>query len=424
MSTLTADTATQRDGTVISVVSLAHFFSHVMQFALPTLFPLLRTTFGVDYFWLGVVATCFFIASGLGQSTAGVLVDRLGAHRLLVAGLLLLALGIGLTGLATQFWMLLPLAVVAGLGNSVFHPADLSILSHRVTERRLGRAFACHGIAGALGFACSPILVSGLSHAAGWRASLVILALAVAVVALLVQSARGVLVDRAGVRKRRPEGAPRYFAIIGTPVVVLAFIYFAFTAFAGTGIQTFGVVALQSGYALASLAPVAITCYFAGSATGMVAGGFLAERTRHHHRVAMAGLIVTAAVMMGIAATSASLGYLVPSLLAIAGFSNGITAPSRDVLVRRAAAGAGMGSVFGFVYSGFDLGSSTAPLVFGSVLDHQAPHLVFVVAAIAFVVAIPTVMQVQQQSRRKLAPVVGAGPASGTAVGMDSPKAT
>lgn len=401
MTSLTADTRTNRDGAVISVVAVAHFASHVMQFALPTLFPLLHREFGVDYFDLGVVATCFFIASGFGQSAAGVLVDRLGAHRLLVAGLVFLAVGIGLTGLAPHFWMLLPLAIVAGLGNSVFHPADLSILSHRVSERRLGRAFACHGIAGSLGFAASPILVAGLASATNWRIALVVLAVATAIIALLVQSTSGILSYHSGAPRRRADGAPRYLEVIGTPVVVLAFAYFALTAFAGTGIQTFGVAALQSGYALAALAPVAITCYFAGAATGMVAGGFLAERTDHHHRVAMGGLVVTSALMLAIAATTAVAWAVVPTLLVVAGIANGITAPSRDVLVRRAASGAGMGSVFGFVYSGFDLGSSTAPLVFGTLLDHRAPHLVFVVAALAFLVAVPTVMQVQHQSRRK-----------------------
>jgi MFS family permease len=349
MSTITAGvSARNRDGTVISVVSVAHFFSHLMQFGLPTLFPLLRAEFGVDYLQLGIVATCFFIASGLGQSVAGILVDRLGAPRLLVTGLVLLALGIGLIGLASSFWMLLPLAIVAGLGNSVFHPADLSILSHRVSEHRLGRAFACHGVAGSLGFACAPILVSSLASLTSWRIALVILALVTALVALLVQSSRMLLTSETARAKPRSEGAPGYFQIIGTPVIVLAFVYFALTSFAGTGIQTFGVAALQSGFGLVALAPVAVTCYFGGAACGMVLGGFLAERTTQHHRVAMAGLLVSASLMLIIAATTVFAWALVPALMALAGVANGITSPSRDVLVRRAAAGAGMGSVFGF----------------------------------------------------------------------------
>jgi len=65
--------------------------------------------------------------------------------------------------------------------------------------------------------------------------------------------------------------------------------------------------------------------------------------------------------------------------------------------VRKAAAGIGTGSVFGFVYSGFDLGSSTAPLLFGMLLDHNAPQAVFVAIAISFALGVPTVMQVRQR---------------------------
>jgi FSR family fosmidomycin resistance protein-like MFS transporter len=67
------------------------------------------------------------------------------------------------------------------------------------------------------------------------------------------------------------------------------------------------------------------------------------------------------------------------------------------VLVRRAAAGIGTGSVFGFVYSGFDLGSSTAPLLFGMLLDHDATHAVFVAIACSFALGVPTVMQVRHR---------------------------
>ena len=79
----------RQDVTVIGLVALAHYSSHVMQLALPPLFPILHAVFGVSFTELGLVVTLFYVASGLGQAMAGVLVDRLGAHRLLVAGLAL-----------------------------------------------------------------------------------------------------------------------------------------------------------------------------------------------------------------------------------------------------------------------------------------------------------------------------------------------
>jgi FSR family fosmidomycin resistance protein-like MFS transporter len=141
----------------------------------------------------------------------------------------------------------------------------------------------------------------------------------------------------------------------------------------------------------------------------MVAGGFLADRTDKHHRVAMSGLAVVAAVMLFIAGSS-SLGEEAVPLLFAAGFAGGITAPSRDVLIRRAAAGkgAGTGSVFGFVYSGLDLGSSLGPLVFGALVDHHASHMVFLAIGCGYALAAPTVMQVHGTATRRKAAIAAA----------------
>jgi MFS transporter, FSR family, fosmidomycin resistance protein len=390
----------ERDFAIMSLVGVAHYMSHILQLALPPLFPILHSEFGVSFTELGLVVTLFYIASGLGQAAAGVLVDRYGAPLLLIGGLAVLGAAIALAGTVGSYWMLLPLAPVAGLGNSVFHPADLAILSHKVSERRLGRAYAVHGLSGSLGYASAPIAVTAIAAYGGWRTALMAVGvIGIAVAALL-------LMQHALLAQARPmhggAGKPAsrrssYLAVIGAPVVLMAFGYFAMTAFAGSGMQTFAITALTSGYGLAlNTATLGLTGYLVGAASGITLGGFLADRTRHHHRVAMSG-IATAALLIFAVASVPALGALVVPLMAIAGFANGITGPSRDVLVRRAAAGIGTGSVFGFVYSGFDLGSSTAPLLFGALIDHRAPHGVFLAIAAAFALAVPTVMQVQHR---------------------------
>ena len=390
----------QRDATVMTLVGLAHYMSHVMQLALPPLFPILHDDFGVGFTELGLIVTLFYVASGLGQAAAGILVDRYGGQRLLVAGLTMLALAIALAGTVASYWMLLPLALIAGLGNSVFHPADLSILSHRVSESRLGRAYATHSIAGTLGYATAPVLITALAAFGNWRLALGIVGIAGLCVALALYLGRARLIYAPGLAARPAEAGerqPRYLQVVGSPVVLMAFAYFAMTAFAGSGLQTFSITALVSGYGVAlKIATLGLTFYLVGSAGGMVLGGFLADRTRHHYRVAMGGMAIAATLMLLLSAIAGHALIVVP-LMMLAGMANGITAPSRDVLIRRAAAGAGMGSVFGFVYSGFDLGSSTAPLLFGALLDHEAPHAVFVAVACAFALAVPTVMQVQHR---------------------------
>jgi len=62
--------------------------------------------------------------------------DRIGARNILLSGLTFLAASVTGYCFATEFWMLLLFSLLAGLGNSVFHPADLSILTQKVTSLR------------------------------------------------------------------------------------------------------------------------------------------------------------------------------------------------------------------------------------------------------------------------------------------------
>lgn len=390
----------ERDVAVISLVGAAHYMSHVLQLALPPLFPILHIEFGVSFTELGAFVTLFYVASGLGQAAAGVLVDRYGAPRLLAAGLVLLSGSIALAGFAGSYWQLLPLAPIAGLGNSIFHPADLSILSHRVSERRLGRAYAVHGISGSLGYATSPVLVTLIAYYANWHVALSAIGLVGLAVAAMTFANRSLL-DYAHAAVHHAAGAARrtpYLRLVGAPVVLMAFGYFAMTSFAGSGMQTFSITALTSGYGLSlDTATLGLSLYLVGMALGIVAGGFLADHTHHHHRVAMSGIAAAALLMLGVAVLPGLAAFVLLPITTLAGIANGITGPSRDVLVRKAAAGIGTGSVFGFVYSGFDLGSSAAPLLFGVLLDHGATHAVFLAIACSFALGVPTVMQVRQR---------------------------
>src|SRR6185503_14038428 len=131
----------RRDATVISLVGFCHGTSHFFHFVLPTLFPWLMRDFNLTFTEVGATMTVFFVVSGIGQALAGFVVDRLGALRVLYGGIALLAIAALGIGLSTSFPMLVAAAAVSGLGNSVFHPADFTLLNRSVSTTRLGHAF-------------------------------------------------------------------------------------------------------------------------------------------------------------------------------------------------------------------------------------------------------------------------------------------
>src|SRR5574343_813693 len=143
--------ARKNDLETISLIGFVHGVSHFFHLLLPPLFPWLMPEFWLSFTGIGVTMTVFFIVSGIGQASAGFLVDRFGAARVLGGGITCFLLACILLHFADGYASLLVVAALAGLGNSVFHPADFTVLNHRVSQARLGHAFSVQGLSGNLG---------------------------------------------------------------------------------------------------------------------------------------------------------------------------------------------------------------------------------------------------------------------------------
>ena len=394
-----------RDLKVMGLVGSAHAASHFFHLILPPLFPILKAEFGVSYIALALLTTLFYAASGFAQTVAGFLVDHFGARRVLLAGLSLLSISVIGYGFTSEYWMLMVLSVFAGLGNSVFHPADLSILTSKVSPARLGRAYATHGLCGNLGWAVAPVFVGTIALYADWRtaaiaAGLVGLAIVVAFVFWGADLAEG---DREAPAtppptEGRAESVARNLRVLLSPTIVSCFLYFAFLAAALIGVQSFGVAAMQQLYAVEfTTATAGLTAFLVGAAGGIFAGGILADRTDRHDLIAMAGVGLAALVLAAIGAQAMTVALVVPAL-ALAGFFSGTTGPSRDMLVRKVTPKGATGRIFGFVYSGLDLGSSLMPLALGWLMDGGRADQVFYACTLMLFVTMATVVQVRKRS--------------------------
>src|SRR5215813_5712654 len=168
-------------------ISIAHWVSHFHLLVLPMLFPFLKTQLGVGYIELGFALTVSAVVSGLTQAPIGYLVDHVGARKILLLGLTLGGFALILLGLHLSYASLIACAVLLGLANSVYHPADYAILSAHMDEARMGRAFSIHTFAGYFGGAVAPAIVAALVTMVGGVGALIATgAIGVAVALLLL----------------------------------------------------------------------------------------------------------------------------------------------------------------------------------------------------------------------------------------------
>ena len=372
---------------VVGLVSFAHLLSHLYMLVLPPFFAQLRTDLGVGYVDLGLTVTAYSVTTGLLQTPMGFLVQKYGGRRVLISGLFINSVAIGLVGIATSYWQIIGLMFLAGVGSSVFHPADYSILNARVDPRRLGRALSVHTLGGNLGFVVAPLIMVLLATAFDWRVATLAIGGVGVLLALIMLALSDVLGD-SGKTKRR-EG-DNWKKLVTSPRIMLLFMFYALSSAANCGMVYFSVVAFTGVYAIpAAVAASALTAYQVMSMMAVLPGGWLADRVKNTEVLLCICFLASGALIV-MAGLGVAPFWVVIGLVGAAGALRGLVNAARDVSVRHAATDVSVGTLFGFVTTGYSGGQILGPALYGWLLDMGHPQLVFWGSAAFSTLAIAT----------------------------------
>lgn len=362
----------QQDAVVIGLVGLAHATSHFSHLLLAPLFPVFMRDFGLSYSDVGLLMTLFFVISGSGQALSGFLVDRVGARPVLFAAISCFLLASLVASQVTGYGGLVVVAMLAGLGNAPFHPADFTILNQRVSSQRLGHAFSAHGLTGNLGWALAPAFLVGITALSDWRTAYHAAAVLYAGVLALLFWQRDKLKTEVAVRS--PHAAKgSELAYLKLPVVWWCFAFFLLSTMTLAVVQSFAPSILRNLYGVSvEAATLTISAYMLCGAVGMLAGGFVAAYGQHlrwsSDRVVAVSMSAGSALLL-LCATGWLGGPGTMVALAATGFAVGVGGPSRDMMIKKATPKGATGRVYGTVYSGLDVGFAISPLVFGAFMD-------------------------------------------------------
>lgn len=399
----------KRDIQVISLVGIGHGVSHFYHLILAPLFPFLKVAFNLSYAQLGWLMSVFFIVSGVGQALSGFVVDKVGAFKVLCFGMTCLMLSAVALSVAPNYPFLLLGAMLAGLGNSIFHPSDYSILNQQVSPKRLGYAYSVHGISGNIGWACSPLFLLPIATLYSWRSALFAAAILPLIMIILFVMNRDLLATTIHHNKKQsqanaPSNSTLHF--LKLPAVWLCFAFFFITAMALGGIQSFAVESLQKMYGMTlAIATSAYTAYMFASAIGMLLGGYLANKVARHDYIIAAAFTVSGS-MCWLIATGVAPTWLLLVLMGVVGFGAGIAGPSRDFMIRAATPKNATGRVYGVVYSGLDSGLAVAPILFGQLMDGNHPTWVFICIGAFQILALTTAINVGNNTAKNRAATV------------------
>ena len=408
----TSSASLARDIRVTSVISGGHMFSHYYFMVFGPIMPLLAAELDFTYTMLAVILSAYSFSSFAVQTPFGFLVDKYGARGPLISGLFTMGASIAGLGFASEFWHFIVLYSIAGMANSVFHPADYAILSASVNNSRMGRAFGVHLFSGHFAWVICPGTMLGAAALWGWRGAFIAVGLVGVAYALFMLTQWAALEDGRDARaaakrvkseenktkKHDPESLHEGIRLLLTFPIVMCMLFFVFLTLGFTGIRTFFVAAMEvmNGMSLAN-SNGALTGFIIGSTIGITAGGVLADKIGPQIWLAAVSL-VGAGILIIVSGTVPMTTVMLFTVMTLAGTFLGLLLPSRDLLVRQVTPDGSMGKVMGFLSTGMMGAAAVAPLIFGYFLDLGQPLWVFWISGIFVAFALFTFVSTAQRS--------------------------
>jgi MFS transporter, FSR family, fosmidomycin resistance protein len=144
---------------VLGGISLSHFLNDTMQSLIPSVYPILKTSYALDFAQIGMITLAFQFTASLLQPVVGHFTDKKAQPFSLAIGMGFTFFGLLLLSVAQQYAIILTAASLVGLGSAVFHPESARI-ARLASGGRYGFAQSVFQVGGSAGTAMGPLLAA------------------------------------------------------------------------------------------------------------------------------------------------------------------------------------------------------------------------------------------------------------------------
>jgi sugar phosphate permease len=174
---------------------------------------------------------------------------------------------------------------------------------------------------------------------------------------------------------------------------------------AGSGMQAWLITVLHSVMGMdLKAASTALTAYMAGATSGILVGGWIADRTERLLGFAVVATIAASGLILLVALLPMTQVATI-AVLFVGGMLLGASRTPRDLMVKDAAPPGQIGKVFGFVSAGLPLGQALTPVPFGFLIDMGRPDLVLVLVALILLASLMFMGSARASGRAEAVPV-------------------
>src|SRR5581483_11592592 len=158
--------------TILATISICHLLNDMVQSLIPSIYPILKNSFHLDFAELGLITLTFQLTASLLQPLVGLYADRKPKPFSLPVGMGLTLIGLVLLSRASNLAMLLIAAALVGMGSSVFHP-ESSRVARMASGGQHGLAQSVFQVGGNTGSAVGPLLAAFIvlprgQHSIAW----------------------------------------------------------------------------------------------------------------------------------------------------------------------------------------------------------------------------------------------------------------